>query len=119
MAHTHTLTFLPSVRRQVFCVGGRLKMATEAPKLGSPTRKPRVRNQRPILITRVGNCFAKLKQNSTAKPDIILCKTHTHTHTHTLALHPSVRRQLFCVGDKLKIATGHKAWATMIVAPFE
>ena len=37
-------------------------------------------------------------------------------HTHTLALLPSVKRQVFWVGDRLKMVK-HKAWATTIVAP--
>ena len=34
----------------------------------------------------------------------------------TLALLPLVKRQVFCVGDRLKMDK-HKAWATTIVAP--
>ena len=34
----------------------------------------------------------------------------------TLALLPSVKRQVFCIGDRLKMDK-HKAWATMIVEP--
>ena len=34
----------------------------------------------------------------------------------TLGLLPSVKRQVFCVGDRLKMDE-HKAWATTIVAP--
>ena len=34
----------------------------------------------------------------------------------TLALLPSVKRQVFCEGDRLKMDK-HKAWATTIVAP--
>ena len=36
--------------------------------------------------------------------------------TDTLALLPLVKRQVFCVGDRLKMDK-HKAWATTIVAP--
>ena len=36
--------------------------------------------------------------------------------TDTLALLPSVKRQVFCVGDRVKMDK-HKAWATTIVAP--
>ena len=35
---------------------------------------------------------------------------------HTLALLPSVKREVFCVGDRLKMLK-HKAWATTIIAP--
>ena len=35
---------------------------------------------------------------------------------NTIALLPSVKRQVFCVGDRLKMVK-HKAWATTIVAP--
>ena len=35
---------------------------------------------------------------------------------HTLALLPSVKRQVFCVGDRLKMVK-HQAWATTIVTP--
>ena len=36
--------------------------------------------------------------------------------THTLALLPLVKRQVFCVRDRLKMDK-HKAWATTIAAP--
>ena len=36
--------------------------------------------------------------------------------THTLALLPLVKRQVFCVGDRLKMVK-HQAWATTIVTP--
>ena len=39
-----------------------------------------------------------------------------YRQTDTLALLPSVKGQVFCVGDRLKIDK-HKAWATTIVAP--
>ena len=39
-----------------------------------------------------------------------------HTHTLSLALSPLVKRQVFCVGDRLKMVK-HQAWATTIVAP--
>ena len=41
--------------------------------------------------------------------------THTHTHIHTPALLPSVKRQVFCIGESLKMVK-HQAWATTIVA---
>ena len=37
-------------------------------------------------------------------------------HTHTLALLPSVKRQVFCVGNRLKMVK-HKACAITIVVP--
>ena len=37
-------------------------------------------------------------------------------HTHTIALLPLVTRQVFCVGDRLKMVK-HQALATTIVAP--
>ena len=40
----------------------------------------------------------------------------TSTLSNTLALLPSVKRQIFCVGNRLTIVK-HKAWATTIVAP--
>ena len=40
----------------------------------------------------------------------------THSVTHTLALLPLVKRQVFCVGDRLKMVK-RKAWATTIVVP--
>ena len=42
--------------------------------------------------------------------------SHTHTHIHTPALLPSVKRQVFCIGESLKMVK-HQAWATTIVAP--
>ena len=40
--------------------------------------------------------------------------THIHTQTHTLILLQGLKRQVFCLGDRL---TMDKAWATTIVAP--
>ena len=48
-------------------------------------------------------CFGYLKSQDFRDPD-------------TLALLPLVKRQVFCVGDRLKMDK-HKAWATTIVAP--
>ena len=43
--------------------------------------------------------------------------THTHTHTHKLAVLPSVKRQVICVGDRMKMDK-HKAWNNnSVVAP--
>ena len=60
----------------------------------------------------------RLSQSSQAREllETTETTTHTHTHTHTLALLPSVKRQVFCVGDRLKMVKNH-AWATIIVVP--
>ena len=44
------------------------------------------------------------------------CCACTIRQTDTLALLPLVKRQVFCVGDRLKMDK-HQAWATTIVAP--
>ena len=43
-------------------------------------------------------------------------KWQAREQTDTLALLPLVKRQVFCIGDRLKMDK-HKAWATMIVEP--
>ena len=53
------------------------------------------------------------KQDQNTRVLALPCDT---ARPHTLALLPSAKRQVFCVGDRLKMVK-HQAWATTIVAP--
>ena len=46
--------------------------------------------------------------------NLLLAVFYRQSHTHTLALLPSVKRQVFCVGDKLKMVK-HQTQAVTFV----